>query len=168
MFIYIWWLQDPLAVTWVACSHKAENPVVLASLERCLGVNVICRVWRPFLCWLYSDPEEFGRHHMLYCIDVVPPSLVPRPSTSPGFACLQYAKKRGRWPGESYHVICRRAYSRYIWVQLHDVTYDNVFWPHEQKGWGRGRWVGAPEECKQHGRISCRLVLGGPFLSFSP
>ena len=27
-------IQDPLAVTWLACSHKAENPVVVASLER--------------------------------------------------------------------------------------------------------------------------------------
>ena len=23
----------------------------------------------------------------------------------------------------------------------------------EQKGWDRGRWVGAPEGCKQHGRV---------------
>jgi len=27
----------------------------------------------------------------------------------------------------------------------------------EQKGLGRGRWVGIPEGCKQHGRVWARL-----------
>ena len=29
-------------MTWLACSHKAENPVVVASLERCSAYVNIC------------------------------------------------------------------------------------------------------------------------------
>jgi len=36
---------------------------------------------------------------------VVLNSLVPRPSTPPVFDCLQYAKYRGRRPGEFHHMI---------------------------------------------------------------